>query len=143
MPERVRPARSKRARRAWDGRPVMVARVVGEVTAISGNTLTITDTIQGQPQVLVLTFDRATQFGAAQEGKKVRADFKWHRANEVTAADLEVGEQVKVFYIVGADIARTIVITSSPAAPGTGNSGTGTGTGTGGSGSGTGVNNIT
>ncbi len=80
-------------------------RVVGEVTAISGNTLTLTDTIQGEPQVLVLTFDRATQFGAAQEGKKVRADFKWHRANEVTAADLQVGEQVKVYYIVGEDIA--------------------------------------
>ena len=140
--ERGQPRTPEQNLGPWQGRH-MVARIVGEVTGISGNTLTLTATIRGQTQVLVLTFDRTTQFGAAHEGKDARAAFKWRRANEVTSADLEVGQQVKVFYIVGENVAETIVITSSRAPSGAGNPGTGTGTGTGGSGSGGSVNNIT
>jgi len=102
----------------WQEGHRMVARAVGQVTGISGNTLTISATVNGQAQVVVVTFDRRTHFGAAQEGNAQSQVGAGSQGNAVTSADVLVGETVKVYYTVGDDVAETVIIISAPAGAG-------------------------
>jgi len=96
-----------------ENRPPMVASITGQVTALSGNTFTIQGTAYGRPKLLVLTINSATKIGSSEHGTTGRG-----RSSHMTAApaaDLQLGDTVKVFYDVADDVALAIIITSASA----------------------------
>jgi hypothetical protein len=95
--------------------PRMIEQVVGEVTSIDGKEFVVTATVHGRSLELVLTFNAATRFSTETQETTGRGRSVRERVEEVTSADLQVGDEVTVSYDLLDRIAQTVLITSAPA----------------------------